>query len=285
MAKVHSWLEKGNKAASRMPQLMCILMRQAQFGMPITYAAVGKELGCHHRAVQSIAYYIGSTLNEVGKIGGWKKTPPPPLQALIVNEKTGLPGSGFDGFMSIAYSNTKSMDKKKSILKAVYSELKNYPYWADLFDLLKIKLERKSFLPKEDLDPKKFLGSGGEGAKHLALKLFVANHPEIVGLAPNSSKGIVEYNIASGDKIDIVFNRPGRRVAIEVKPSTSSDQDVIRGVFQALKYRTVLQAQSALGNENLDICAILVLGRQAPDRMWVVAHTLGVEVVEGIIPT
>lgn len=282
MANIRKWMDKGNKSALRVPSLLPLLIRQARLETPITYGDVAKELGVHHRAVDRIAGYIGWTLEAVGNSRGWKRRPPPPLHSLVVNDVTHLPGRGINGFMSSAYQAAKSPVKKRSVLKAVYSDLNLYEHWDELCDLLEVPTAGQS-LDRAIEQAVNSRGRGGEGPEHRALKEHIAAHPEEVGLAAGSADGIPEYPIASGDRIDVVFERRGLRLAVEVKPACASEGDKIRGVFQCLKYRTVLEAQSALSDSEFNTRVVLVLGGEAPDDVIKVANRLGVAVIDRVV--
>ena len=87
-------------------------------------------------------------------------------------------------------------------------------------------------------------GFGGEGAEHLALKEYVASHPNVVSA---KESGLTEHIILSGDRVDIWF--PESQIAVEIKPETSSDSDILRGLFQCVKYKATLDAEAAIIGE------------------------------------
>lgn len=284
MTNYREWLDRGTKSAKRMPQLLPILIRQARLERPITYGDVAKELGFHHRGTHHVAGHIGHTLNAIASTRGWKSRPPPPLQALVVNDITRLPGSGIKVFMSAAYRDARSAKKKRAVLKAVYADLAAYEHWDEVCELLEIPLAPSSL---EDAVEKarRSRGRGGEGPEHLALKEYVAAHPEVVGLPKGGEKGHQEYPIASGDRIDVVFERRALRLAIEVKPASAGEGDKLRGVFQCLKYRVILKAESVLSDQPLRVKAMLVLGGDVPLKVMELANRLGVDVKGGVMPT
>lgn len=275
MADIRTWLDKGNKSSLRMPQLLPILIRQARVETAITYGAVANELGVHHRAVQHIAGYIGHTLAAVGAKHGWKRRPPPPLHSLIVNEITRLPGRGINGFMAESYRKARGNDAKRAVLKAVYAAAHNYPHWAELCAMLAVPLDDTALADAVE-KARRTRGRGGEGPAHLALKLFVRDNPHIVGLAPGSPRGKEECPTASGDCVDVVFERRRLRFAVEVKPHHASEGDMVRGVFQCLKYRVILEAETALEGEDRAVRVLLVLGGAPTEKVIGVANRLGI---------
>ena len=282
MDNLRTWLDKGDKSSERIPKLFPILIRQAQLETPITYGDAARELGIHHRAIHHIAGYIGLTLAEVATKKGWTYRPPPPLHSLIVNDITRLPGPGINGFMAATYRNAATDDEKRAILKAVYSSARTYEAWEELCDLLAISLKTETLAEAVE-DARNSKGRGGEGKEHHALKMYIRDNPHVVGLLRGSPIGNVEYPTASGDRIDVVFNRRQLRLAVEVKSHRSSEGDMLRGVFQCLKYRVILEAEAALANENIAVVVRLVLGGTATPKVISVANRLGVTIDDKLV--
>jgi len=281
VANIRDWLDKGDKSSARMTKLLAILIRQARLEKPLTYGDVARELGVHHRAVHHIAGYIGYTLSAVAERRGWSRRRPPPLHAMIVNDITGLPGRGIDGFLSEMYQDAATNQEKLAVLKAVYSQARNYDHWAELCELLDIPLDGDALADAVE-KARRARGRGGEGPHHLALKTYVSEHPQAVGLAPGSRVGEVEWPTASGDKVDVVFERRGLRLAVEVKPYHAGEGDLLRGVFQCLKYQAVLTAEAALADEPVETRVLLVLGGGATDEVVSVANRLGIPVRDNV---
>lgn len=281
MADIREWLDRGDKSSARMTQLLPILIRQARLELPITYGDVARELGVHHRAVHHIAGYIGFTLATVAERRGWTKRRPPPLHALIVNDITKLPGTGIDGFLSELYQRAASKPEKRAVLKAIYADASTYSHWSELCTLLDIPCDDDALAPAVE-KARRSQGRGGEGPHHLALKTYVSENPQVVGLAAGSPAGVVEWPTASGDRIDIVFERRGLRLAVEIKPHHASVGDMLRGVFQCLKYRAVLTAEAAVAGEVIETRALIVLGGAATAEVIAVANRLGIPIRENV---
>lgn len=123
-------------------------------------------------------------------------------------------------------------------------------------------------------------GSGGEGEEHKAIKDFVSQHSESVGI-----KGVsmtkTEYPLPSGDRLDIYFElRNSDRVAIEVKPSISPDDDITRGIFQCVKYTAVMDAMRRTTNSRYGISALLVIAGVMSAQNKSLANELGIKYIE-----
>ena len=75
-----------------------ILVRQAQAGTPIFYSELALELGMPNpRNLNYVLGSIGQTLKALSAGGG---TEVPPIQCLVINKNTGLPGEGIGWFIT-----------------------------------------------------------------------------------------------------------------------------------------------------------------------------------------
>lgn len=285
MPKYLTWIEKGNVSAERIRPLFAILVRQARLQQPMTYGEVAEELGVHHRGIDKIAWYLGLTLDALGKTRDWRATPPPQLQALIVNKFTRIPGNGIDGFMSDSWKKARTIDRKRAILKAVHVELAQYKYWTDVADAIGADEAPADLSDLVDA-AKNAQKRGGEGPEHKALKEYVAANPALLGLVVGHPVGKTEHPLASGDRVDVVFKHRRKVLAVEVKPAGASDGDMARGVFQCVKYRHVLAAQSGLAKKPYAVDTRLILGKVAPAKIKALAVSLGVTIIDTIrVPT
>jgi hypothetical protein len=115
-----------------------------------------------------------------------------------------------------------------------------------------------------------------------ALKLFVAKHPESVGLPASIAPGDTEEPLPSGDVLDVFFRQGQDSIAVEVKSSLSSESDIVRGMFQCVKYRAVLEAQQAADGLPQSARAILVLQAKLPSKFQALKNILGVELVDEV---
>jgi hypothetical protein len=129
-----------------------------------------------------------------------------------------------------------------------------------------------------------FFGSGAESTAHRNLKNYVAQHPEIVGLPANTGAGTTEIELPSGDRLDVFFTHGLDRIAVEVKSSLSTVQDVTRGIFQCVKYCAVLEAQQVSEGAPPSARAILVLQGKLPEDLIGLRNRLGIEIRERIVP-
>lgn len=256
-----------------------LLVRQARAGTPITYGDLAAELGMPNpRNLNHVLGSIGKSLELLTK--AWKKKVPP-IQCLVVSGETGLPGEGIGWFL-IKKEDYKSLPlrQRRAIVEAELQNIFAYQYWSEVLEFLLLDDVNSDFTT---LVSAASIGlGGGEGPEHKALKLYVANHPEIVGLKVESLAGVQEQALPSGDCLDVSFERKTIWVAAEVKPSVSSVADITRGIFQCVKYRAVMEAVQIAENRPQNARAILVLGALLPQSLIGLKNILGIEIIENV---
>ena len=75
---------------------------------------------------------------------------------------------------------------------------------------------------------------GGEGQAHKLLKLYLAQHPELVGVSP-IARVHLEYTFLTDDRVDVMFeNHFPERTVVEIE--VEGRDNLIKGVHQAVKY-------------------------------------------------
>ncbi len=62
----------------------------------------------------------------------------------------------------------------------------------------------------------------------------------------------------------------------------SGEADIVRGLFQCVKYRAVLEAQHASEGLPQSARAILALGAKLPSKLQALKNVLGVEMVDEV---
>lgn len=265
----------------RAREALPLLVRQAKASAPIFYSDLAGELGMPNpRNLNYVLGSIGQSMELLSK--SWKEKVPP-IQCLVVNRTTGLPGEGIGWFL-VKKEEFKSLPlrQKRAIVEAELQHVFAYPRWVEVLAALSLAEVGYDFSASVSAASGGF--GGGEGAGHKALKLFVASHPEIVGLPANSGKGVNEFALPSGDCLDVSFQHRKLWVAVEVKSTISSEADIARGLFQCIKYRAVVEAVQVATARPQSARAVLVLEGKLPQSLVVLRNLLGVEVVEGVVP-
>ena len=126
---------------------------------------------------------------------------------------------------------------------------------------------------------------GSEGSpEHKALRDYISQNPLIVGL-PKNLIGTCEYPLKSGDKVDVVFEANNEIVAVEVKSRRSGVDDIQRGLYQCVKYKSVIEAESLVKKIDKSVRTVLVLESEFPKVLNTVKTRLGLTVLSNIDPS
>jgi hypothetical protein len=220
---------------------------------------------------------IGTTLRELSRT--WKEEVPP-IETLVVNKNTGLPGKGIDHFLGIARHVELTTKQKKVLVNAALREVFAYPKWNDV--LRTLNLQPATPRAPEAVEAARGYDGGGESEAHLRFKQFIALNPSAVGLPPTFGRGVTEFCIPSGDSLDVLFRCGNKWVAVEVKSRISQEQDIVRGLFQCVKYQAVLDAWRGYEGEFAEVRTILALETSLPRSLVGLRNALGVQVAENI---
>jgi hypothetical protein len=85
-------------------------------------------------------------------------------------------------------------------------------------------------------------GGSGEGPNHRALRLWVLHNAERLFPKLQDVAASTEFLLPSADRVDVLVEGKGLRMALEVKSRDSNDADLARGLYQCVKYSAVLRA-------------------------------------------
>jgi len=253
----------------------------------ITYGELAREIGYPEPHTGNLfGKNIGKTLGVMGHlfdnivVDGEEV---PLLQALVVNQNQKLPSDGLKEFNS-TYPKL-SVQKKRDFVQAEYKRIFEFgSRWEKVLEKLGILEEINVQQEANSEDSGLYNPYGSEGSpEHIALRDFVASHPEIVGLG-KEYVGITEYPLKSGDSVDVVFELEDETIAIEVKSTRSGVDDIERGLFQCVKYKAVLEAEIKVNNLQKEVRSFLVIQGTLPRKLSSVRKNLGLEVVENVAP-
>ncbi len=253
-----------------------VLIRWAKNGITTnTYGDLIKELGMtRFSGIGHTLGYIEDVIAELRKETGENI---PTLNALV-RGKNGLPSYGFE-YVNEHYGMMSLQDKRRYV-DGVNSETIKYPSWDIVLQALCLKPSIVNSKTDEGAIRKgHFIGSG-EGTQHKALKEYILNHPEAIGLR-NISKRDNEFILLSGDRLDVYFEqKDGSRIAVEVKSIISSDDDILRGIYQCVKYKAVLEAENRTHGFFGKTQAVLIIEGILSVSNQQVKDLLGINVIE-----
>ncbi|GEP12021.1 hypothetical protein [Methylobacterium gnaphalii] len=252
-----------------------LLVRQAELQRPIIYGDLAAELAMPN--ARNLNYVLGSIGNTIERLAKSWKVDIPPLQALVVNRQTGLPGEGISWFFRADKFVELPIDKKRAVIAGAHAKIYAFPRWRETLDLLSLDYPTPN--AADDVYAAAAFG-GGEGERHRAFKERVAKQPDLFGLPKGTPVGRTEVPLPSGDRLDVSFDRQGIWVGAEVKPSTAPEPDLVRGLFQCIKYSAVLEAMERVCGGTRVVQVFLVLEGQLPARLIPLRNMLGVRVLE-----
>ena len=268
------WGDKEYQKRARL--VFPVLVRQAKAKMPIYYSDLALEIGMPNpRNLNYVLGCIGRTIEKLNK----KRTHKiPPIQSLVINKQNKLPGIGVDPFL---YANRQySSVQRKFIIDRAFTEIFTFPYseWDNILKELELIVTEQVFSEIIKSNIMSSMYGEGEGAEHKALKEYISNNPNVI--KKRFSPGEMEHRLPSGDYLDISFKNKKNWLAVEVKPSTSNNADIVRGIFQCVKYKAVMEAVSIAEPSNVECCTLLVLAGRMPNELMKLAHTLGIQYIE-----
>jgi len=275
---------EGNKLyQKRARKALPILVRQAKAGRKIYYADLAEEIGIPNpRNLNYPLGSIGTALEELSELWGEKI---PQIQCIVVNQSTELPGEGIGWFISDTKEFAKlNAKQKKALVDGVLAKIFGYDKWDSVLDALGLPPTPISESVKKKVQKvaSSKRGAGGEGEQHKKLKQYVKNNPESIGVKLNGLKSETEKGLPSGDSIDVFFENKNHWVGVEVKSEISDELDILRGLYQCVKYQAVMESYLSVLNLQKDVKVILALGCGLPEPLISVKNTLGIEVVENI---
>jgi hypothetical protein len=261
----------------RARQALPLLVRQALAQSAIEYGALAKEVGMPNP--RNLNFVLGSIGVTLQKLGDRWAAPIPPIQSLVINQSSGMPGDGF--YQSFTKLEAPTRQQRKAALQENLGKIFAYPNWLNVLKDLNLHLADDPETVNAVEGARQMMG-GGEGEAHRRLKDRIYEQPSLVN-APRAPKSRErEFVIPSGDKLDVFFEYESAEYAIEVKASTSPVEDVTRGLFQCVKYEAVLTKWRAWQNRQVDICVILALGGCLPKSLIGLRSALGVTVIENL---
>ena len=258
-----------------------ILVRQAKAHQTMYYGELAHEMGIPNpRTLNYPLGSIGGALLDLGK--QWSRQVPP-IQALVINKSSECPGEGFAFFAPDAKAFERATRRERRlIVDTMLRDVFTFSDWDQVLDTFALPPAPVVGLPPADEISAH--GGGGEGAEHKRLKEAVSVNPLWIGLPNSLSPGKVEARLHSGDSLDVLFADSDRRTAVEVKGASAPVGEVIRGLFQCVKYEAVLDAEARVAGSRADCEAVLALGGSFPGELTPLRHTLGVKVFENLGP-
>ena len=267
--------EKSRELARK---IIPILVRWAKQGLTSkTYKDLIKELG--YSSFSGIGRQLGNIDDVFRRLEKLTGENIPTLNALVKSKSTQLPSTGFS-YVYTSYDGMSDSEKRIFVM-GLNKEAIEFEHWDWVLSSLGLTPSVIDItLNEEAIRSGEFLGAGGEGESHKELKEYVYNHPETIGIKEFKLRRM-EYILLSGDRLDVYFElNDDSKIAVEIKPSASPDADVMRGLFQCVKYKSILDAEDKIHAEKPNNAAILVMGGELSLDNQAIKETLGITVLE-----
>jgi hypothetical protein len=268
-----------------------LLVWCAQHEKTITYGELDAEIqrrGWGNHVFPTVYGYaagaVGNALLESEKERGQKI---PPLNAIVVNAATRIPGDGCDYYLSSYLKNrgqALSAAQRKAMAEETIREVWRFEDWDDILDDYGLKADKEGVPslqePVEPQKPKKSgWATGPESEAHKTLKAWVAANPNVIKSRIAFKPGKVEWLFASADRADVMFSHKDGCAAVEVKAFDASDGEIERGIYQCVKYQALVRAELKAEDKIPNGSAVLVTERRLPARLQNLADLLGVRTI------
>lgn len=266
---------------------LALLLQQIHSGDEpfVTYGTIARLLETRLKIPRVFSTHIGSVAGTMMDLIE-EEEPDAPLINALVTRPNGIPGKGFGGYYNrrIRRDGERtwaklSRGRKLEVVAQVRAQVRRYPNWdgiyAKLFDAAPPKAPKpKRYRERDGKPPETARPIGaGESDEHKRLKDWAVKNPVALGLA-QAFKGTPEKGLLSGDRIDVLVTDGASFVAVEVKSTLSTDDDLRRGVYQCVKYRAVVEAQES--PVSVSVRALLLTERELPEDLKTRARELGV---------
>lgn len=122
-----------SELSSQSQRILALLVSRSRSAEPtITYAEIAKQIGVHVCNLKHPMDHLSRALASYAASRGLRI---PPLQILVVNGKTGLPGPGASAHISPPYVKkgeqygTANKARQREIANAIFSAISEFPNW------------------------------------------------------------------------------------------------------------------------------------------------------------
>lgn len=277
-------MEKGFGDGSKLFQqraklALPLLVGRAKAGRSVTYGQLAHEMRMPNP--RNLNYVLGAVGRELRALGRRWKERIPAISCLVINKTKHTPGKGIGFHMRYEKFQKQTPLVKKQVLRDLNRDIFGYQKWDDVLRHFRIKAVIPANRMEAIATKAGHGGGGGETEDHRRLKSYIAEWPKVVGL-PNKPIGQLEYKFLSTDQIDILFRYSSHWVGVEVKAGNSDEADMMRGIFQCVKYQALIEAVQRYEQETVDSRVVLALGGELPRLLADLADLLEVEVWQRI---
>lgn len=222
------------------------------------------ELGFSTIFPTLMGHPAGAAINRIHKA----RSGAPLLNVLLVRQDDSMPGSGAGSYLAARFRTPRLRHKQarerypakwRACFERAVEQVYAFSDWDEVYRNVygrqiprPTKARNQSGKEKDGIQ----YGRTGEGKNHRNLRRWVLDNPGVVMPRFNVIEARTEVELLSGDRVDDVYYGKSRTVAIEVKSRDSNEADIERGLYQCVKYRSVLRAMDPRKDPPVD--ALLV---------------------------
>ena len=261
---------------------MEMLISAAQAGDLVTYGKLAShlEVALRKRRIspRQMGYVAGPLMDRLLEVDNQA----PLINLLVVRSDSDQPGKGANPYLRRRFNLHGRIisGRRREHVQAGLNEVWSYSSWPELFQRAfgrapNAEPQDEQFDEDGKADNPKF-GGLPESDEHKALKEYVLATPGCLKMKLMRPSGTKEKKLLSGDKMDVEFVCGARRIGVEVKSRRSGWADLRRGIYQCVKYRAVMVAQSGFTAERASCEAVLVTERVLPSDLKALALRLKV---------
>ena len=254
-------------------QMIPVLIAWAQeHRSPQYYSTLSKAIGHNTARIGYQLGVIGEIFDNLKKESGENV---PLLNALVINKGSKRPSDGLgavlDGYDE--WDEKKQMQEAENANNKAYAYT-NWPWVLKALELMPYNAENEDVIRKGS-----FKAGTSEGPYHKALKKYILDNPGDFSIS-NIKQKENEHILLSGDRLDVFFLlKDGKQIAIEVKSRISDDADILRGIYQCVKYKAVLSAECHAHGKKADVDSFLVVEKELSVENRKTANMLSVKYV------
>lgn len=265
----------------RAQKALPILVRQAIAREPIYYSQLAQELNMPNP--RNLNYVLGSIGETLQLISAKWEMDIPSINCLSVNKTTLLPGAGVVWVTNgIANYNSLSLSRQRELMDFEFQKIYDFPLWLELLDELGLPHPQNPDYSHHLEAIRTGNYGGGEGEAHREFKEYVSRNPQLLGLPRRLGVGEIEFLLPSCDTADVLFKNGSEWIVAEVKSHISNSTDIYRGLYQCVKYESLIKAFQSEKGLSPNCRVVLVLEGEFPDELIVLKNTLQIEVIDEV---
>ncbi len=249
---------------------------------PHCYSELSKEAGHKTNRIGDILGIIEDVFKELRKEKDFSDLPS--VNGLVMEKGSALPKDGLE-YVYPEYGSL-SLQQKRELVDKENTKALNYGKWEQVLKTLQLEPYKRP----DNSNDKALIRKGGytshasESNEHKALKQYIYDHPEKIGIK-NWTERDMEHILLSGDRLDVYIKlKDGTECAIEVKSRKSDEADILRGIYQCVKYNAILKSEQIVNSKRPLVKTLLVLEGTMPFAKASEARALHINYEENITP-